>query len=105
MRCKMLITDYSSTSWDVFYQGKPVIFYQFDLNTYMEAHGSYMDMTKELFGPRVEDLSSLYEQIDFYARKKFALEDQYAAMREGYFSHIDSNNSKRIVEAIKEMRL
>ncbi len=105
MRCKMLITDYSSTSWDVFYQGKPVIFYQFDLNTYMEAHGSYMDMTKELFGPRVEDLSSLYEQIDFYARKKFALEDQYAAMREGYFSHIDSNNSKRIVEAIKDMRL
>ena len=27
MSCHMLITDYSSVSWDVYYQEKPVIFY------------------------------------------------------------------------------
>lgn len=31
MQCKMLITDYSSVCWDVLYQNKPTLFYQFDL--------------------------------------------------------------------------
>lgn len=52
MECSMLITDYSSVSWDVYYLGKPVIFYQFDYELYMKAHGSYIDMEKELFGDR-----------------------------------------------------
>ena len=30
MSCHMLITDYSSVSWDVYYQEKPVIFYPFE---------------------------------------------------------------------------
>ena len=43
MRCRMLITDYSSVCWDVLYQDKPTLFYQFDLDKYNEAHGSYID--------------------------------------------------------------
>ena len=34
MRCSMMITDYSSACWDVYYQGKPVLFYQFDAVSY-----------------------------------------------------------------------
>lgn len=34
MRCRMLITDYSSVCWDVLYQDKPTLFYQFDLDKY-----------------------------------------------------------------------
>ena len=41
MRCRMLITDYSSVCWDILYQDKPTLFYQFDLDKYNEAHGSY----------------------------------------------------------------
>lgn len=50
MRCRMLITDYSSVCWDVLYQDKPSLFYQFDIDKYNEAHGSYIDMDTELFG-------------------------------------------------------
>lgn len=46
MSCHMLITDYSSVSWDVYYQEKPVIFYPFDLETYEKVQGSYMDYKK-----------------------------------------------------------
>ena len=34
----MLITDYSSVSWDVYYQEKPVVFYPFDLETYEDVY-------------------------------------------------------------------
>lgn len=43
MRCKMLVTDYSSVCWDVFYLDKPVVFFQFDREKYEEAH-------RKLFG-------------------------------------------------------
>ena len=55
MRCRMLITDYSSVCWDVLYQDKPSLFYQFDIDKYNEAHGSYIDMETELFGDRAAD--------------------------------------------------
>lgn len=48
MRCRMLITDYSSVCWDILYQDKPSLFYQFDIGKYNEAHGSYIDMETEL---------------------------------------------------------
>lgn len=105
MRCKMLITDYSSVCWDVFYQDKPVLFYQFDLDTYLEAHGSYMDIRKEIFGDRVEQLSPLYDLIEEYAKQDFAVKPVFEEMRKGYFKYIDDDNSKRIVEAIQKMKL
>ena len=42
----MLITDYSSVSWDIYYMEKPILFYQFDLEQYNETNGSYIDMDK-----------------------------------------------------------
>ena len=36
MKCRMLITDYSSVCWDMLYQNKPTLFYQFDLDQYNE---------------------------------------------------------------------
>ena len=68
----MLITDYSSVSWDVYYLGKPVIFYQFDYELYMKAHGSYIDMEKELFGDRCLTEKELAEKIKEYVRNDFA---------------------------------
>ena len=50
MSCNMLVTDYSSVAWDVYYQGKPVVFFPFDLETYEAVQGSYMDIRKEAFG-------------------------------------------------------
>ena len=100
MKCRMLITDYSSVCWDVYYQGKPVIFYQFDLEDYYELHGSYIDMKKDLFGPEVEDISSLLDELEKTIQNNFRLEDRYESMRHSYYKYIDNNNSQRICEAI-----
>lgn len=102
MKCRMLITDYSSVAWDVYYQGKPVVFYQFDLDEYNETNGSYIDMEKELFGERVNETGSIMKLIEEYADNDFKLKPQYEVMKDNCFKYIDKDNSKRICEQIKK---
>ena len=100
MECKLLITDYSSVCWDVYYQGKPVIFYQFDLDEYNEAIGSYMDLEKDLFGDRAKTKDELIKLLEEAICRGFVLKPKYAEMRKDMYKYIDHNNSKRICEEI-----
>lgn len=100
MGCKLLVTDYSSVCWDVYYQGKPVLFYQFDLEKYNETTGSYIDMETELFGDRVMDTEELLAQLEAYAKNDFRLPEKYAEMRPRMYAYLDHDNSKRTCEEI-----
>lgn len=102
MRCRMLITDYSSVCWDVLYQDKPSLFYQFDLDKYNEAHGSYIDMHTELFGDRAETLEQLLVLLEETVQDDFRLKPQYEAKRHEYLQFKDNQHSRRICEEIKK---
>ena len=103
MESNMLLTDYSSVSWDMFWQGKPVVFFQFDLPDYLEAHGSYMDMKRDLFGPRAENTEELLPILEQYMQNDFKLSPEYAAMLSDSFAYRDHENCRRIAAAVKEM--
>lgn len=100
MRCKMLVTDYSSVCWDVFYLDKPVVFFQFDRDKYEEAHGSYLDMSKDLFGDCAEDTENLLNYMEKCAEQNFVIQPHYEKMRNNYFKYFDDQNSRRICDAI-----
>lgn len=102
MSCKLLITDYSSVSWDVFYQSKPVLFYQFDLPEYNQANGSFIDMEKDLFGDRAMELDGLLDLIEQSINNNFVLEEKYKAKLKDSFAYIDDQNSTRICEVLME---
>lgn len=102
MQCNMLITDYSSVCWDVYYMNKPVLFYQFDIDTYNKTHGSYLDMEHDLFGDRTLELDELINLIEEYIHNGFKLKPKYAEEREKHFKYIDNNNCKRICMVIKQ---
>lgn len=102
MKCSMLVTDYSSVCWDVYYMGKPVIFYQFDYDMYMENHGSYLNMEKELFGERYTELSDVITGVRQYIENGFTESEKAKSMRSKYFKYIDSENSKRTYEYLKK---
>ena len=104
MRCNMLITDYSSVCWDVYYMGKPVLFYQFDIDTYLQTHGSYMNMEKDLFGDRTLELEELIAMIEENIQNEFQLKEIYKKDRKKHFSYIDKNNCKRICMLIKNKK-
>lgn len=102
MRCRMLITDYSSVSWDILYQDKPVLFYQFDLDKYNEAHGSYLDMHTELFGDRAETESQLLDRLEECIQNDFKMKPEYEAKRNEYLQFKDNQHSRHICEEIKK---
>ena len=101
MHCSMMITDYSSACWDVYYQGKPVLFYQFDVDDYNRTNGSYLNMEKDLFGDRCTEQEDLVHLIKDYAENGFQEKQKYAEMRKEYFAYIDHNNCQRTYEYIK----
>lgn len=102
MRCRMLVTDYSSVAWDMFYQRKPVVFYQFDLDDYLEAHGSYLDLKKDLFGPTAETAEQLLERLKNCANGEFAQTEAEETLHQYYFKYADHENCRRICQAIEE---
>ena len=105
MRCKLLVTDYSSICWDVYYMGKPVIFYQYDLPEYLQTWGSYIDLEKDSPGKRAESHEQLIEAIRQSMDQDFALDEVWAARQSDYFQYVDRDNSRRICEALKERGL
>lgn len=105
MESRMLITDYSSVCWDMLYQGKPTLFYQFDIDKYEEAHGSYMDMRHELFGDRAENIKQLLPLLEAAVQDNFILKPEYQKQKEQYFPDTDRRHCRLICEAIKERRL
>ncbi|MCD8368621.1 MAG: CDP-glycerol glycerophosphotransferase family protein [Clostridiales bacterium] len=100
MECRLMVTDYSSASWDVYYQKKPVLFYQFDVAQYNETTGAYIDFDTELFGERVFTPEELLEALKRYAQADFALPERYAALHGERFAYLDKNNSRRVCEEI-----
>lgn len=96
MECSMLVTDYSSVCWDVYYQEKPILFYQFDMEYYRKTNGSYIDMERELFGERCTEEEELVEKLQKYMTRDFVEKEEFAAMREKYFAYRDHHNCERI---------
>ncbi|MFX3616505.1 MAG: CDP-glycerol glycerophosphotransferase family protein [Sporolactobacillus sp.] len=99
LECDMLITDYSSVSWDFYYLDKPVLFFQFDQAEYLEKRGAYLDFSKELFGEvtfsadetvqKLDQILSLNRLSDYY-------KDQVS--QKNHFDFYDNKNCLRIVQ-------
>ncbi|APC49682.1 hypothetical protein BME96_16455 [Virgibacillus halodenitrificans] len=100
MEASLLISDYSSVTWDMYYLNKPVIFFQFDYNKYEEYEGSYIDMDRDLFGDRVENVEELLHELRYYIKNDFNLKPHFSQLRQEYFKYLDHNNSKRIFNEI-----
>ena len=102
MRCNMMITDYSSACWDVYYQGKPVLFYMFDYEMYNEVQGSYVDMRTEAFGEATDSAETLIQLMEKYEENNFAELEKYAQLREALLPYRDNNNCERTYWEIKK---
>ena len=86
----------------MYYQGKPVIFYQFDLEQYNETQGSYIDMETELFGDRATKPEQQFALLEETAANGFQLKEKYAQMRESMYAYLDHNNSQRTCDEIQK---
>lgn len=100
-KSKMLITDFSSVYFDFGYMRKPVIYYQFDEDTFFENHYSkgYFDCRNNGFGPVVKDLNDFVYNFDKICKTGFIPSKNC----EIFFLPKDKDNCKRIYELISKI--
>jgi len=97
---KLLITDYSSVFFDFAYLKKPVIFFQFDQETFFKEHYSkgYFSYEKDGFGDVLTKSEDVVDKIEFYFKNGFKMEDKYINRVNKTFKYTDKNNCKRILD-------
>lgn len=107
---KLVITDYSSVCYNVFYQGGGVIFYQPDLDEYQQATGTLIPHDDEYVGERVFSMDAMdtllaksikngVVKLSTLRSKRFI--EAYATINE----HLDGRNVERIYAALHDMKM
>lgn len=101
----ILITDYSSVHFDFAYMGKPVIYYQFDKETFFSRQYKVasFDAEKDGFGKVIYHEDELVNQIKETYFSGAALEGRYLQNMRKFYQLYDRNNCDRVYKAIKSM--
>ncbi|NKI24244.1 hypothetical protein HFN20_24040 [Paenibacillus dendritiformis] len=97
----IMITDYSSVAFDFNYLRKPVLFYQFDLDDYLEDRGAYINLKTDLFGDVFYDEENLIKSLRDYAKNDFRYKEEFIKKSNKYYKFQDKKNSERIYQEIK----
>ncbi|GLI56788.1 hypothetical protein PM10SUCC1_23020 [Propionigenium maris DSM 9537] len=103
-KSKLLITDYSSISFDFIYMEKPVLFYQYDYKDYIESYRvqGYEEYKNDRFGYIAYNSKTLIDKIIYYLDNDFKAEEEYIKKSNKYFKFRDNNNCQRIYNEIIE---
>lgn len=100
---KLLITDFSSVVFDFAYLNKPVIYTQYDADTFFSGQvydKGYFSYEDDGFGPVCYDYESSVTAIVKYVENGCVLEDKYKERIESFYKFFDKNNCQRVYEEI-----
>lgn len=100
--CDMMITDYSSASFDVLYQNKPVIYYQFDAARFFATRGGPLICPLTEFpGPVPRTIDDLIKEIEQLLISNCRPSSRYVKSANKFFDYKDNHNSKRVLQLIE----
>lgn len=102
----LLITDYSSVSYDFAYMYKPLLYYQFDLNDFEEkqyAQGNKFTYRDNAFGEIIESEEILIDRIIYYCQHQNVMPNFYKKRVDNFFLYHDKRNCERVYNAIKKL--
>ena len=90
-QCSVLITDYSSVTWDFVYNQRNVIFYCYDYEEYRSVPGLYVDYEKYFAKSMAQDIKALINMLE-------KSESEIDGSR--YFRYRDGQSTRRILDII-----
>ena len=101
----VMVTDYSSVLFDFAYLRKPVVYTHFDKEDFFATQiydEGYFSYENDGFGPVCYDMDSTVDAIINLVENDCKNPEKYVERVDGFFAFNDSNNAKRILEAIVE---
>ena len=104
-RAAVLVTDFSSVFMDFAFMKKPVVYYQFDRETYREGHlpTGYFDYQRDGFGPITETALETVVALRLVMEKDCRMGAAYEECVDRFFTLRDGNSAERTVKAIREL--
>lgn len=97
----VIVTDYSSISWEAYYREIPVIFDMFDQKKYVSWVGSYIDLDSLPFGIKVTGDETLIDALREVKNNDYQLTLNELENKKKYFAYQDNNASERIHQAVQ----
>ena len=102
-KSNIMITDYSSVSWDFFYLGKPIIFYRFDVDKYNKDRGSYISLEKNIIGDVAFNHNDTIMYLSDIINNNYSTKKKYLAFRDQIFPFSDHNHCFKIYDETKKI--
>jgi len=102
----LLITDYSSIFFDFLLTDKPILFYPYDKESYLNNdRPMYDDYDSVTPGYKVLDFEQLYVKLELFFKNPKSLKevDVYNKTKDSYHKYKDAKGSERTYKYIKEM--
>ena len=102
-KCSLIITDYSSVVFDVAYQYKPIICYQFDKELFEKGQYAkgYFDWETSKLLKQTTNLNGLLKLIRQVHRNKYQIDEETKQAIDEFFPIRDNKNCERVYEFIK----
>ena len=99
----VMVTDYSSVLFDFAYLRKPVVYTHFDKEEFFETQiydEGYFSYENDGFGPVCYDMDATVDAIISLVENDCRNPEMYVKRVDDFFAFNDSNNAKRILDAI-----
>lgn len=93
-----VISDYSAVVFEIAFMNKPIYFYAYDKNEYINKRDFYLDYDKDMPGVICTDINSLMKQID----KKYDYK-RLNIFKEKYINACEQSYTKDIINFLKEL--
>lgn len=103
----LIISDYSSAIFDFSYLRKPVIYSQFDYESFFGGNHvvipGYFNYERDGFGEVTKTLEETVDLLIDYMKNDCKLKDKYRERIDNFFAFNDKNNCERIAKRVVEL--
>lgn len=101
----VMITDYSSVSFDFAYMKKPVIYFQFDEERFRKAQygKGYFDYRKNGFGNVFKSSNEVVKELKKIYKNNCEMGKKFENIHKHFFPLYDDKNNERIYEEIRKL--
>ena len=102
----LLITDFSSVAFDFAYLKKPVVYTQFDIDTFFQGQvysKGYFEYERDGLGPVCYDYETTLQTIIDYVENDCRLDPVYDERGNRFYRWFDAENCRRVYEDIKAL--